>query len=177
MGWKAVRDHYKIEHSVHVVDGNLCIGSAYISQILVIAPDGSFIKSDTSWIKDQLSRYQSEIESDPDLFAKLFAAEDSFERSIDIYTYNSGTFEIESLQCETPEWPHTTHDGQLIYDNSFSTDRNKIVEYAKSELTAWIKLLNGREKELEETLAETRRDRTSVMAALKRLYTEPSHNG
>ena len=40
MGWKNVKEHYRIEHQVQVRAGRICIGSPYISEIIVIGADG-----------------------------------------------------------------------------------------------------------------------------------------
>ncbi len=38
MGWKTVKERYKIGHTVHVVGDCIWIGSAFISKIIAIGP-------------------------------------------------------------------------------------------------------------------------------------------
>ena len=34
MGWKNIKEHYRIGHTVHVTDKGICIGSPYIQASL-----------------------------------------------------------------------------------------------------------------------------------------------
>ncbi|MBP7824848.1 MAG: hypothetical protein KA011_06535, partial [Pseudomonas sp.] len=34
-------------------------------------------------------------------------------------------------RCEALGWPNTTHDGQLMYENMFSADRDVVIGWAK----------------------------------------------
>ncbi len=93
MGWKAVRDHYRIEHIVQVVpEKGICIGSGYIHDIIVISLDrGEITKRydpGRGWSRNAaLDRYQDEMDADPFKLSEIVAAEDVFERSIPVFTY------------------------------------------------------------------------------------------
>lgn len=39
MGWKNVKEHYRIGHIVHVKDGKICIGFPHITDIMEISPE------------------------------------------------------------------------------------------------------------------------------------------
>lgn len=43
MGWKNVKEHYRIEHIVHVRDGAVVIGSPYVPEIIRATPDGKAV--------------------------------------------------------------------------------------------------------------------------------------
>ncbi len=128
MGCKLVKEHYKIKHIVHITDKGMCIGSPYIHDIIVIGLDGTIIKPYDSKSSEDLVRYQSEMMADKEKLKSLIAEPDTFEKSLPVYTYDGG--EIIEKQCEEYEWPNITHDGQLMYDNTFFSDRVKAIEKA-----------------------------------------------
>jgi hypothetical protein len=159
MGWKNIKKHYDIGHTVHVSEGNICIGSAYVSQIIVIGMDGTISKRYTWGGNDDLARYQREIEADKELFARLANSPDEHEKSIPVFTWDGG--EIVEKFCEEPGWPNITHDGRLMYDNSFSTDKATVVAWAKKDagydIKAYTEQIAEKEKELEERRADLAR--------------------
>lgn len=132
MGWKNVKEHYRIGHIVQVrKDKGICIGSPYIHDLIVIGFDGSIIKKLDSGVNEDLKRYQAEMLADMAKLKELVDSPDVFERSITIWTYEGG--DIIEKQCEVPEWPNVTHDGEMIYENTFSFDRSQVIEWAKRE--------------------------------------------
>ncbi len=170
MGWKNVKEHYRIGHIVRVVEGKgICIGSPYVHDLLVIGADGSLKRNaDVGRNYDLLDRYQREMEADPEKLRNLIETPDSFERSIAVYTYDySGN--IVEKQCEAPDWPNVTHDGCLMYSNTFSTDRAQVVEWAKSEMAASVDNWRRRVAEIECDLAQARRRLAQSEAAAAKL--------
>ena len=166
MGWKAVRDHYRIEHQVQVTDKGICIGSPYIHDIIVISLDRGEIIRRWEGIRsnDHLARYLKEMDADPLKLAELVAAEDAFERSIPVYTYEGG--DIIEKQCEALGYPNVTHDDCMQFENTFSPDpglvriwaidnakagiewMTEMVERDQRELTAKVERLNQRKLDL-----------------------------
>lgn len=63
MGWKSVQTACDIKHIVHVVDGHLCIGSHYISDINTFAPDGKLLTRNGPERKLRLN---------PEIFCRVF---------------------------------------------------------------------------------------------------------
>lgn len=151
MGWKAVKDYYRIGHIVQVRNGRICIGSPYIPEIIVIDADGNITKRDSS--NADLKRYMKEFSENLKKLSDLVQQPDEFERSIPVFTYDGG--KIIEKQCENLGWPNVTHDGEIMYDNTHSADRGKVVEWAKKNAEAWIKNVLERiaqqEKEIEES--------------------------
>lgn len=155
MGWKNVKEHYRIGHIVHVTDEGICIGSPYISDLIVIGLDGKLIKkrsliSDSD--SDNLGRYLREMNSDLLMLESLVKSKDKFDKSITVYTYDGG--EIIEKQCEILGWPNVTHDGELMYENRFSTDRSVVVEIAKRSAAARIEMIGDSIQQREIELAE-----------------------
>ena len=141
MGWKAVKDHYRIEHFVRVEAGNICIGSLYIHDIIVIDPAGKIVKREAHGNRN-LNRYLAEMDADPDKLAALIKSPDTFAAAIPVYTWENGQI-IECL-CEEPGWPNVTHDGRMMYENTFDTDRAKVVQWAVESTRSWIVAIEGR---------------------------------
>jgi hypothetical protein len=170
MGWKAVKEHYQINHIVHMRGHNLCIGSGYISDIIVVSPSGEILKRYEWGSNDDLGRYQREIEADPAKFRELLEASDTFTDSVTVYTYCDA--EIQEKLCEAPGWPNVTHDGRLMYDNTFSTDKGKIVARAKEEAMLGVRFVNEKIERIEKDLNEARADRSDLEHQVARLAAE-----
>lgn len=156
MGWKNVKEHYGITHYVAVYpEKGICIGSGYVHDLIAILDTDR--KAD--W-RDGIDRNRADIGhnltiSRPNYMARgkpfdgwvaqwienpaqlrqLIDKPDSFANSITVYTYDYDGNIIEKL-CEEPGWPNVTHDGRMMYENTFSTDRDQVVAWAKRELTA-----------------------------------------
>lgn len=166
MGWKSVKEHYRIGHLVHVRDGNLMIGSEYVSEIISISPDGRFLKRyDRS--NGDLARYQREIEADVDAFVQLFAREDAFSRSLPVFTFHGG--EIVEKACEERGWPNVTHDGSLMYGNEFFPTYGQALEAARSYATSVIESLRSAVAEAEGRAATLRGRLETAREDLRRL--------
>lgn len=162
MGWKRVKEAYGIRHIVHVVGGNLQIGSPYISDLIVIAPDGSILKAYDRDTGD-LARYHDDISADPAKFARLFAEKDEFARSIPVYTYRTyKRAEIIELECEEFGWPRVTHDGRLMYDNTYFLDRDKAIVAALKDAAAGVDWRRDRLAELRKSVAEAAAELTDA---------------
>ncbi|WP_315922409.1 hypothetical protein [Mesorhizobium sp. SP-1A] len=161
MGWKAIKEHYEIKHNVHVRGGLITIGSAYVPDIIAFDFEGKIHKKDDLFVREgnELDRVYKALVSDPELLLKLIRQEDVFERSIRVYSYEGA--EITEHFCEELGWPNLTHDGQMMYNNRFTTDRNEAIEWALEDAESAVewedKRLGDLQKEIEET--KTRRDR------------------
>lgn len=157
MGWKAIKEHYRIEHLVHVREGLICIGSPFIPDIIKLNQFGQFVKryehGSILSKNDLLSRYMAEMEADPDKCRELAQAEDTFAVSIPVYTYDIyDEARIIECACEELGYPNVTHDGQLMYNNTFSPDRAQVVKWAIENARAWVEALKDRQTEAQENL-------------------------
>lgn len=148
MGYKNIKEHYHIGHYVAVYEGEgICIGSAYVHNLLTILPDG-----EVKWgimgpsKNDDLARYHSEMTADKTKLVELINAPDIFTKNIPVFTYDGGN--IIEKQCEQPGWPNTTHDGDMMYQNTFSTDKKKVVEWAKRNARLAIESQKNRVQEI-----------------------------
>lgn len=171
MGWKNIKEHYRIGHTVCVTDKGICIGSPYIHDLIVISLDGMIVKpmEDYTTSNEDLARYMAEMKADPEKLRQLAQSPDKFSKSITVYTYDGGN--IVEKRCEETGWPNVTHDGELMYENTFSIDKAKIVKRAKEEADAclefWPRRVEERRKELAEAeagFAKARADRDKLEA-------------
>lgn len=157
MGWKRIKDHYQIKHIVSVNQkGCVCIGSSYIHDLIVVEPDGKISKSYEGNSNADLARYQRELDADPALLKKLLSEPDVFESAHTVYTYEGGR--IIKEQCEELGWPNVTHKGDLMYENTHSADRDQVVQWAKRNALAGIRLCEKAISKAQEDIAELQRD-------------------
>ena len=134
MGWKTFKQHFEIGHIVTIDREQrvLQIGSPYIHNLVEIdISTGAVVKNGIGARDDYFLRdYYPNIAAATDAERKaLIDAADAFDRSIAVFTYDRG--DIIEKQCEETGWPNVTHDGQLMYENTFSTDKAWIVARAK----------------------------------------------
>jgi hypothetical protein len=170
MGWKSVRDHYRISHMIQVRDGRICIGSPYIPDLIQIDRIGRISKrADDAW-NAELVRYQAEFDADPDLLARLVSEEDTFANAIPVYTWEQG--EILELECEELGWPNVTHCGRIMYENTFSTDRAETIRRAIKDAEAGVKAFCERAEQLRTELAQNTTRLHASQAAVVKLYYE-----
>lgn len=153
MSWKNVKEFYRIGHAVCVTDAGICIGSPYIHNIIVISLAGIVTKRyEDRRSNEDLHRYQQEFDADPAKLKQLVQSPDTFTASVPVYTYDDG--DILEKQCEKPGWPNVTHDGCMMYENTFSTDKAKVVSWAKRNAAARVNCAKRRLTELQKDLAD-----------------------
>ncbi len=154
MGWKNVKEGYDIGHIVQVTDEGICIGSAFLHSILVIGLDGALKKTEDRPINANILRYQTEMMADPERLRALVTTPDTFHTSIPVYTFDdTGILE---KQCEETGWPNVTHDGCVMYENTFSTDLFTIVLLARSNARSRIRNLQDAEDQHQQKLNSIR---------------------
>lgn len=157
MGWKSVREHYGIEGAnriVQVVDGQIYIGVQYIQDLMKISVDGVLVKKDDVLGSADFARYAKKMEEDPEKLKELVKAKDVFSKSIVVYTYDGG--QILEKECEEPGWPNVTHDGLLMYENTFSTEKAKVIKWARENASAGVNLCRRQVMDAEDALERAR---------------------
>lgn len=168
MGVKKIKEHYRIEHIVQKRADNVLIGSAYVSDLLTVSSEGRIVeRSSIGTRNDDLQRYVREIEADPAQFAALLAAEDVFEKSVKAYTWDGA--EIVEVLCEEFGWPNVTHDGRLMYENTFFLSRKKAAAAAKRDAASGVLSWRRELARAEKRLAEARRYLEEGVADLAKL--------
>jgi hypothetical protein len=168
MGFKKLKDHYRIEHQVTVREKGICIGSPYIPDIIIIGLDGTIKKRYTERRgNNHLLRYQYEMDADPNKLREVVLAKDEFKNSIPVYTYEGGT--IIEKRCEAPGWPNVTHDGDMMYENTYSTDKAKIVKRAKENARIALKFERRNHDEAKANLARIEKNIATYQSHIRKL--------
>lgn len=174
MGFKSVKDHYQILHAVHVTDAGICIGSPYISDLIVIGLDGVLKKRHRSGTNAELDRYMAEFDADPEKLKELVARPDTFTDALPVYTWDGG--EIIEAKCEEYGWPNVTHEGRMMYENTFFKSKADAVKHAKADAACGVKWRGEAVVEAEQKLAEQKAELARCEAELAKLnadYPEP----
>jgi hypothetical protein len=172
MGYKLLQEHYRICHVVCVTDKGICIGSPYIHDLIIVGLDGTIIKAHDGRVNKDLKRYMEEMKADPAKLREVVQATDTFEASISVYTYDGGN--IIEEKCEKPGWPNVTHAGHMMYENTYSTDKRKVVKWAKENAKSGIKWQSERVEEIKRDLAKIETLVKESQADLAKL--EPDYN-
>lgn len=156
MGWKALKEHFKLDLTIHVRPHGVCIGGGYLPEMIVIDPATGVIKKQPDWppVSEEVRRCLREISAAPELVRGLLAAEDTFSQSLPVFTFKDG--EVIEKQCESYKWPNVTHDGVLMYDNTFTPDKTVAVKWAKESARIGAKWAHEHVERLEKDLAEAR---------------------
>jgi len=154
MGWKNVKEHYRIPHHVIVNDYKICIGSAYVHDLIVLDPWNKKITHPHSSLGrgGDLARYWDEMHADLDLLWELLEKPDTFAQDLVVYTYKDS--EIIEKKCEAYGWPNVTHDGKIMYENMFSADRTVTLNRALRNAEARARLSGERIPQLEQDLSK-----------------------
>jgi hypothetical protein len=120
MGWKAIKDRYRIGHLVSVHKGKgICIGSGYVHDLIRINPETRKVE----WgnlgpsTNDTLARYGMK-------FTKILRRSGIWlmQMTCLIVTFLSSLTRAEQWSntfARNTAGPNVTHDGQMMYDNTF----------------------------------------------------------
>lgn len=162
MGWKAFKEHFGIKHQVQL-DGSsetLFIGSAYVHDIVAINTETGKFKESSALDGFIERNYPSLKEASAEEIINLISKEDSFERSLPVFTAVNG--EVLEMQCEEYGYPNITHCGRMMYENTFFKTREEAHEYAVKEVGKWIEFYKDQiertEKELDKLKARSDRE-------------------
>lgn len=171
MGWKNVKEHYRIGHMVAADDEQVYIGSAYVSKLIIIPKDGNVRWGELgSSGNDDLARYFSEMSADKTKLIELLDTPDTFSAALPVFTYRDDAI-IETV-CEKYGWPNVTHAGQIMYENSFSSERDTVVRWAKQNALAGISMSDRSIASLTQSLDRERETRKECAGWLETLNAE-----
>lgn len=176
MGWKNVRDHYKIMHNIFVENNIIHIGSGFIPSIIAIDNEGEILKKYTGNNAD-LMRYQLDMAGNTAKLRNLIQTPDQFEHSLSVYTYEGAN--IIEKSCEKYGWPNTTHDGEPMYDNTFSPDKSVVIQWAmenaQSRISVQTSILEDKQKDVARIQAdiESVKSHLEVLKELSRQHPIP----
>lgn len=174
MGWKTFKDHYKITHIVHVSEGKILLGSPYSSELVAICMSTGEITESSVHSNFMARAYPEVAAASNQERLDIISQPDSFGPSVAIYTFDEPNI-LEKMSEET-QWPGVTHDGCIIYENTFSTDKTQVIAWAKRDAAIGVlwanKRLNQLQKELEQQHAKLA-EANGTVKQLEDLY--PDH--
>ena len=154
MGWKALKEAFGISHHVRVTPKGICIGSGYASDIVTIDTQTGEIHENETFSGFLRQHYPTLREVSPEEILKLIETPDTFSVDILVYTYEGG--DILEKQCEALGWPNVTHDGCMMYENTFSTDKARVVRWAKHNAESAVVGMRDHIARIESDLAKAR---------------------
>jgi hypothetical protein len=168
MGWKNIKEHYRIDKVVHVKRHttkvnefvqikNITIVIGNIDEI-TISTDGVIIHTKDYYCDGDLRRVRSEMRSDPEKLRTLATSPDTFGPLTTVWTYDRNSL-IEK-QCEVVGWPNCCTDGELQGGNTHSPDRAIILQWALESAKARLELaqifMNQKNEELQQARSDWR---------------------
>lgn len=138
MGYKLLRDTYKIEHIVQVCDKKeyggrvICIGSPYVHDLIVINMEGEIVKRyDRS--NNDLQRYMQEFDADPEKLKRIVQTTDAFDADKNKTVYIYDYCRIRTEVCQEYGYPNTTNMGELMNNNTSFRTYKDALNYALSD--------------------------------------------
>lgn len=141
MGFKTLKEHYNIVHTVQIVEnGNICIGSPYIPDIIVINPEGKILKHYKGGRSNEhLIRYEEELSRDEEtgVLKQIINKEDVFINKLPVFSTGKGR--VIKHYCEEYGYPNTTHTGELMYENTFFKTYDEARKYLLNDTKLGIK--------------------------------------
>lgn len=182
---RALNKVIKTNYILHNSDGCLCVGSPFLPKIITVNAETLEMKYDfaQAWENQRFSlarepktEYNTELLRIWDILdvmcmsgeiRQYLDGKDDIENPVTVYSVE-GTRIVEHI-TDALEWPNTTDDGVLMYNNEFTSDYQKAVEMAKSEATAWIDMLKGDISRLQSELVGKAEQLAGYEAFLKEL--------
>lgn len=156
MGWKNIKEYFGIKHIVHGHDGKIFIGSAYCSKLIIIDNEtGNIDKNSFSNIGEQYPELLKLLTAHKETILILIKENDKFSASLPVFTFDGQN--IIEKQCEAYGWPNVTHDGELMYDNTFFKKRLKAIEYGIKDTEIGIRNFRDRIADYEQELIKSKK--------------------
>lgn len=152
MGWKTLKERFGIGHIVQVTKTSICIGSGYVGDLATVDLNTGAVAENSTFSGFLQDKCPALAAASTEEILDAINAEDVFSASIPVYTFRGGKI-IEKL-CEEPGWPNVTHDGELMYENRFSTDRDTVIRWAKRDAELGVKYAKEAVTDAEKTLIE-----------------------
>lgn len=150
MGWKNIKEHFGLRQHVHVTEKGVTFGSGYVPDLVSIDKTTGVVHENPTFAGFLRREYPAVLDATPEELVRLIAEPDTFSASIAVYTYEGA--EIIEKACEVPGWPNATHDGCLMYDNTFSTNKALVVRWAMRNAACASEMSRRRIAEIEQDL-------------------------
>lgn len=173
MGWKTLKERFDIGHIVQVVGDQIYIGSGYVADLATVDMATGIVTEKPEFRGFLSFNCHSLLAATPEDVRQAIHAVDLFSADIPVYTYEGG--QILEKRCETPGWPNVTHDGCLMYENTFFLEKADAIRRAKSHAAMTVQYARQSVERAQQELAEKRAclaQREAERAALEAEYPE-----
>lgn len=150
MGWKLLKQYFEIKHIVQVDDGQIKIGSGYVSDLALIDMKTGKLTRKPGWERS-LEEYEALLNASPEEILALLNEPDQFERSLPVYIVSDA--KVIEEQYEVFGYPNLTHSGRLMYENTTFLEREKADQYVLKSLGYRIKTWSERKEQLSNEIA------------------------
>lgn len=114
--------------------------------------------------------YPALAEASPAEILAHIQADDTFSASIPVFTYDGA--DIIEKRCEVLGWPNVTHDGALMYENSYSQDRSNVICWAKRNAQLQVKSLSEEIVRVHDQLSDLKSRLSCARTQTERLEAE-----
>lgn len=156
MGWKTFKEKFKIGHNVKINDQGLCIGSGYVSDLVVVNLKTGVVTENSTFRGFLKEEYPQLLNATAEEILEVLSQKDQFSNSFPVYTWD-GAIIIEE-KAEAYGWPNVTHSGKIMHDNTYFKTREEAVAKAKSDndyaVKEWTKIVAEAERNVEEKRKE-----------------------
>lgn len=148
MGFKAIKQHYDIKHIVAIYNEEkyggacICIGSGYVHGLIAINIEtGKVFYSSlvTPGENSEIGQLAARIKADEKngVLRALIDEPDTFARNLPVFTIDR--WAVKAELCEEYGWPNTTHNGAIMYENTYFHTRAEAYAYLLKETKAGVR--------------------------------------
>lgn len=173
MGWKTLKERYNIEHIVQLRADSICIGSSLIYDLIKVNPKTGKLRLNESFYSKSKDEYPALVNASPEDILDALNASDMFSSDLVVYSYDDSG--VTEHLCEEYGYPNVTHDGHLMFENRFTTDRTQAIKWAMKDALAGVKTLGRQVRQDEIALERLKTDlkfQKDRVASLKSQYPE-----
>lgn len=164
MGWKTLKQHFNISHTVQLTPTRVLIGSGYVQDLVSIDRDTGAVKEHSTFGGFLAQHYPALASAEPTHILALLAAPDVFAADLPVFTYTGA--QIIEKRCEALGWPNVTHDGDLMYENTHFADKASAIARARESAESGLRFCQEAIARKERELATLRADLTHAQAVL-----------
>lgn len=147
MGHKAIKQHYDTKYIVAIYDTEdlgpcVCIGSAYVHDLIAISIKDCKVKFSSILRKGEesaIGKLAERVEEDAKngVLRALIDEPDTFARNLPVFTIDR--WAVKAELCEEYGWPNTTHNGAIMYENTYFHTRAEAYVYLLKETKAGVR--------------------------------------
>lgn len=131
MGWKTLKERYRISHIVSADQDNIYIGHINDFRLASIQKaTGSFARNEDQSLIAEF--YPALTEATDDDRKAAIETPDRHLRNIAVFSIENGR--IKTHRCDHAGFPNPTHDGLIQHPGTFTSDHDEAVAWAKWEL-------------------------------------------